>query len=305
MSKTFLQCENLMLYDWFSFTSKIDDALSIIQLLGIDTKLFRTVKGARGYLDREYFMGISIHHGGRDEVWCEMSGTGCRAFETYGNGAWDTLFELCSGKDYHVTRLDVAFDDHSGVFNLETLYKDCTAKHFVSKFTSWQATKSSEGITIYHGSPKSDVRFRIYDKARERNRVDAGHWVRFEIQMRDDRAQQFINLMILQTVGEVFTGVINNYLRYVKPTDDSNNRRWPTQKYWSKFIGCAGKLSLYVNPGIEYNILNLENFVVNQAGAASGAYISIVGEDAYIEKCREKFAQTRNEKYNRLVKVPM
>lgn len=305
MSKPALQSDNLILYDWFSFTSKIDDALSIIQLLGIDPKLFRTVKGARGYLDREYYEGISIHHGGREEVWCEMSGQGCRAFETFGNGAWDTLFDICSGKDYNITRLDVAFDDHSGLLNLETLYKDCTAENFVSRFTSWQATKSSEGITIYHGSPKSDVRFRIYDKAKERKREDEGHWVRFEIQMRDDRAQQFINFMILQPVGEVFTGVVNNYLRYVKPTGDSHRDRWPTRKYWSNFIGCAGKLSLYVSPGTEYNILNLENFVVNQAGAAVGAYIELVGEDAYFAKCKEKFAQTRNEKYNRLVQVPI
>lgn len=305
MSETALQCENLLLYDWFSFTSKTDDALSIIQLLGIDPKLFRTVKGARGYLVREYYDGISIHHGGREEVWCEMSGQGCRVFETYGNGAWDTLFDICSDKDYNITRLDVAFDDHSGLLNLETMYKDCTAENFVSRFTSWQATKSSEGITIYHGSPKSDVRFRIYDKAKERKREEEGHWVRFEIQMRDDRAQQFINLMILQTVGDVFTGVVNNYLRYVKPSVDSNKWRWPSRKYWMNFIGCAGKLSLYVSPGTEYNILNLENFVVNQAGAAAGAYMELVGEDAYIEQCRKKFAQTRNEKYNRLVNVPM
>lgn len=305
MSKKALQCENLLLYDWFSFTSKIDDALSIINLLGIDPTLFRTVKGARGYLDREYYEGISIHHGGREEVWCEMSGQGCRAFETFGTGAWDTLLELCSGSGYHITRLDVAFDDHSGVLNLDKLYRDCVSENFVSRFNAWQAMKSSEGITIYHGSPKSDVRFRIYDKAKERKREEEGHWVRFEIQMRDDRAQQFVNLMLLQPIGTVFVGVLNNYLRYVQRTSDSNNRRWPTRKYWRDFIGCAEKFSLYVSPGTEYNILNLEHFVVDQAGAAAGAYMEIVGEDAYIEQCRKKFAQTRNEKYNRLVKAPV
>lgn len=293
--------ENLILFDWFSFTSKVDSWVTISDMLGIDSVHFQNVKGARGYLNRAYFDGISIHYGGRDEVWCEMSGQGCRNFETNGHGCWDALFECVSGdKDYHVSRLDVAFDDHSELLDMDQLYVSTYNGYFRSKYQYWEVCASSEGKSIYHGSPKSDLRFRIYDKAAERKR-EGEHWIRFEMQLRDDRAQQFIDQMLLKPVGEIFFGVLRNYLTYVNPTNDSNKSRWPTSKWWDDFIGSGEEIHLYSTPGTEYNLEKLEHFAIDMGGAAASTYIKIKGVEDFLDKVDRKYEKSRNPKYSDLV----
>ena len=92
--------DNAILFDWFSFTSKIDSVSSIISMLGLYDLPFLDGKGAHGFKYRKYFEGISIHYE-RDDglVWLEMSGGGCRAFDTYSkNPVWNDLFKKnCSG----------------------------------------------------------------------------------------------------------------------------------------------------------------------------------------------------------------
>jgi len=298
--------DNLILFDYFSLTSKHDSPASIVQLLGMDLMSFEIVKGARGYRERLYFDGVSIHFDeGREEAWLEMSGKGCRTFETHGHGSWDSLFNAAlTSEGMHITRLDVAFDDHTGIFDLDHMRNEMDKGNFVSKFKYWESRNSLKGVTLYHGSPSSDVRFRIYDKAAERNREDEGHWVRFEIQMRDDNAKRFLDLMILQGVGEVFAKTVNNYLRYIKGPEggDSNKRRWPTADWWYRFIHISEKISLYQKPGTEYNIDNLERYVVDQAGAAAAAYVKLVGIEKFICKCFDKLAGTKNPAYSDLIR---
>lgn len=296
--------QNLILIDWLSFTSKIDDALTIINLLGFLPDSFQTVKGAKGYTYREYYDGVSIHHGDRDEVWCEMSGQGCRVFESFGSGDWNAIFDLFRSDriNYHVTRVDIAFDDHSELLDIRRVASDAQNENFISKWRWWEVRRSSQGISVYHGSPQSDARVRIYDKAAERGREDEGHWVRCELQLRDERATEFICRLAGMPLGVLFSGVLFNYLRYVVPDDsDSNNRRWATAGYWFDFIGAADKISLYVCPGIEYNFFALEKYVVAQAGAAAAAYVQLVGEDDFLKQIRQRLTTSRNPKYNDLI----
>ena len=76
--------KDIVLYDWLSFTTKTHTPEEIIEALGLTHVPFQEIKGAHGYRDRKYFSSISIHYNGRDDmgVWCEMSGQGCRTFET-------------------------------------------------------------------------------------------------------------------------------------------------------------------------------------------------------------------------------
>ena len=86
---------NLVMYDWVSITSKIHSPQNFIELLGMQDVSWELVKGARGYMDRLYWGSISIHYNGREDmgVWLEMSGQGCRSFETFGNGDYESLFD--------------------------------------------------------------------------------------------------------------------------------------------------------------------------------------------------------------------
>jgi len=294
--------KNCVLVDWLSFTSKIDDVLTVMELLGFEPSAFQTIKGMHGYTEREYYDGVNIHYGGRDEVWVEMSGNGCRVFESFGHGDWLQLLSVLVNDpaSYHITRLDIAYDDHQGLLDIDKMAQDCLQGHFISRWRWWQVVQSSQGISIYHGSPKSDARLRVYDKAAEKGKE--GHWVRVEMQLRDGRATEFSRQMLDTPLGELYCGVLSNYIRYVVPDGtDSNRWRWDMQGYWADFLGDAEKIKLYVAPGIEYNFANLEGYVVNQAGAAVAAYIRIVGEEEYLAVVEKKLNISRNPKYKQLI----
>ena len=86
--------ENIVLYDWLSFTSKNHTPEELIDAMGLSHVNWTVTKGARGYRDRKYFSCISVHYNGRPDmgVWVEMSGQGCRTFESLSAVGWEDLF---------------------------------------------------------------------------------------------------------------------------------------------------------------------------------------------------------------------
>ncbi|MBE6533202.1 MAG: hypothetical protein E7676_06910 [Ruminococcaceae bacterium] len=119
--------ENRLIYDWLSLSTRIHKPNEIISLLGMESCPWEILTSGNGYTHRYYFNGISVsfvdgdmsHVGGFYLL--DMSGQGCRTFETYGTGDFESLFKLVQrehGKpkieqDVRLTRLDVAFDDTS------------------------------------------------------------------------------------------------------------------------------------------------------------------------------------------------
>lgn len=294
---------NIILYDWLSFTLKVDNPRIVTAMLGLDELPWESTKGARGYRDRLYFNAISIHFNGRPDmgVWCEMSGQGCRAFETLTTlkGGWDELFRTIVISHANITRLDVACDDHIGLLDIDQLIQDTRSKEYVSKSDYWEIVESSKGQTLQFGSPQSDVLIRIYDKARERNCAPGEHWIRCELQLRRERAIAFTRLGL--SIGQGFCGVVVNYLRFVDPVDnDVNKWRWPIKDYWGEFLCNAEAIRIYEAPGLEYNIDRCERYVIHQAGNAIDAYIQIRGVPAFLEELEHRTTK-RNPKYERLV----
>ena len=211
---------NLVMYDWVSITSKIHSPQNFIELLGMQNVSWELVKGARGYMDRLYWGSISIHYNGREDmgVWLEMSGQGCRSFETFGNGDYESLFDEVrqNSGEMNLTRLDVAFDDHEGLLDFGVLLEDTRSFDYVSKARrwdiseSWDDLKRVKGYSIYHGRKVSEILIRIYDKAAERGFDDGRHWIRVELQLRDSRALAFLDAS--GEIGDRFSGVLRNYL---------------------------------------------------------------------------------------------
>ena len=156
------------------------------------------------------------------------------------------------------------------------------------------------GISIYHGSEQRDILIRIYDKAAERGLPDTQHWVRVELQLRRERASQFAFTAVSEPIGTLFRGVLVNYVRYVDdPGFDSNCWRWPMKPYWADLIEQVGRISLFVKPGIEYNIRQLDHYVFDQAVNAIGASIDIYGAPFFMEQIQKR--RSDNPKYKRLV----
>lgn len=317
MSETHVNTqENIILIDWFSFTSKIDCLDTIKRLLGLDDPsiIFQELGGMHGYKDRLYFEGISIHYNGsdkmnlKDTVWVEMSGQGCRAFEQYSSHKdWRFILSLLLADldSYNITRCDIAYDDWSGLLDISLLKREAEKHNIVTKFRDYGVDMSfvNNDITLYFGSKKSDVLFRCYNKAAERGKEDEiRHWIRFEMQLRDAYALKFLQEFYKSDdLGHTFSGVLKHYLRFVKPSrSDSNKARWCTRPWWQRFVENAESISLYTQKGTDYNEYKLHEFVVNNVGNAVDTFITIFGEQKLVADLKQR--RTRlSAKYKQLI----
>ena len=287
--------KNIFLIDWLTFTVKGATVDQVKALIGMQAESihWEPLGGCNGYPESEIYNGVRIMYGASDEmgICCNMSGTGCRSFETFGRGDWMDLFELLVvlGDNINITRCDLAFDDHTGVLDLQRIKLDTDDRNYTAKFQKWFIEYNSDGgMCLWYGSPKSKIRCRIYDKAAERGIPDE-HWIRVELQLRDGNADSAVRYLHSgMRISSVFTGVLRNYLQFRDPVEqDTNKSRWPIAEYWANFLDGAAPLTLWVNPGSEYNLVNLQRFVIEQAGNAFQCMIAIYGFDGLLDRLRQ------------------
>ncbi len=259
--------ENIVLIDWLTFTTTKLELDRLISFLGLERVNFVDCKGRYGYKQAKQFGGIWIMYDGfkKDMGICvEMSAQGCRQYET--SGLYD-LDYLCSflaqnSDKYHITRLDVAFDDidceGNGLLDMSVIVEYFRRNLFFSRFRSKSVqcsgkhTTSGDDVTLalscYFGSVQSNTRFRIYDKSLERGGLDY-HWTRFEIQLRDKMPLVF--LLDNHKLGDKFYGLINSNLRFIEPNDtDTNRRRWASPEWWTAFLQSVLKISVFTEKGV-------------------------------------------------------
>ena len=294
---------NVFLIDWLTFTAHGESVEYIKYLLGLDDPSIPwedIEKFRNGYPMQCYWNGVTISYGADCEkfykdpskvrhdmgICVNLSGTGCRAFESYGHGDWFRLLSYLFRntdniaedqgifKRYNITRLDLAYDDHTGILDIYKIEQDTRDRFYTSKSKYSEITWSDDqnedlkGLTVQIGSDKSDVKIRIYDKAAERGFKDR-HWIRVELQLRDDRAKNAAAQLVLSKhIGRTTSGILRNYLLFRSPTEDSNKSRWPISDYWDKLILDIEKISLWVSPGEEYNFSRTEYWLFKQYGAA-------------------------------------
>ena len=235
----------------------------------------------------------------------EMTGQGCREFESFSKLKFSDLFEIVKSdtKTYHMSRIDIAFDDHSGIFDMPLIVSDYISDNWVSHSCPGghhgdlirnEQGRLLDGLSIITGSKSSDIYLRIYDKAIERRITDGRHWIRCELVLKQERAEAFI--LNNQPLGVKFRGVIHNYFRFVTPNkSDTNKRRWEMRDYWARFLADAEKISTYTPKTIDYNISHLHNYVFGQAGTSIETYIQCVGILSFLEKMLE---HCKNKKLN-------
>ena len=301
--------ENRILFDWVSFTTRKHSVVELVELLDLKDCPFETVRGSKGFMWRQYFGGISIHYNENelqnsgDFIWLEMSGQGCRSYESYGLGDYEKLFTLVKSdpENIHLTRLDIAFDDMTGVFNIKQVCDEVRAKHFVSRTSTYQSIYSNAGNAVYFGSKKSNVFIRIYDKAAERGYDgEKFHWVRCELQLKDVNAKGFVDKLQDNDLRELYLGVLKNYISFRIPTNDSNKRRWPQAEWWSKFLDNAVRISVWSKPGVDYNLSACERYVMTQPIGSIKTLVEIFGKEAFFEMIR-KAPAPKNPKYKQLI----
>lgn len=307
MEKQPISKDNLLLVDWLTFTTKIwseADLLSMLQLSSditweeLDTYRY-------GYKHRKTYSGMSILSDGQEGmgICVEFSGQGCRSFETYSTLPWLSLFQILMDpyNEFNITHIDLAFDDHTGILDLGQLLDDTDNHRYRSRSRWWKVEYGSCGTTIYHGSPQSNIRVRIYDKAAERGLLDGTHWVRVEIVLRDENASGSVQACLDKgEIGFVFGGILSNYLVYCDPSGDSNKSRWPVAEYWAKLLNGASVIHIAARPGTEYNIWRLESYLRDQAGGAIYTWKQIYGLDSLNDLLKERHSPL-NPKHKRLI----
>lgn len=333
---------NIFLIDWLTVTCHGCTVDDIISLLGMSDKNIPwqdLEKYRNGYPRQRFWNGITISYGADDPdyvkdptkvrtdmgICLNLSGTGCRSFETYGHGNWFSLlftfFTLnfkthhCikerKGKkySYNITRLDLAFDDHSGILDIYRIKSDVESRYYTSKSKYSEITWSDDqnddiqGLTVQVGSDKSDIKVRIYDKAAERSFKDR-HWVRLEIQLRDVRATAAAaDLIDHQNIGFTVSSILNQYLTFRVPSEDSNKSRWPIADYWSKMLLTMESIRLWRSTGEEYNFSSTEHWLIKQYGQAIRV-LDIISDDGYlINRCRELYdIDDLSPKYKAVIK---
>lgn len=294
--------ENGILIDWLSVTFhdvSVEDVKRLIGLDALDIDWDDQLAFRHGYPRQCTFMGITIRHGAdkaenyadADKVRfdmgiaLDMSGSACRAWETYAHGDWYKLLsDICSlNTRINFTRLDLAYDDHTGILDINRIALDARDRNFTGPAKKvkiiWSDDQENDiqGTTVYVGSEKSPVYIRVYDKAAERGYKDR-HWVRVELQLRRDRAAAAIAEILKMTdVGQVFSGVLRNYCCFRSPNGDSNKSRWPIAEYWDALIDGADRIRLLISPGEPYNFRKTEEHLVRQYGQALQAFEAIHG----------------------------
>lgn len=263
--------DNCYLFDWLTVSFSDLTFSEVIAMLGMQGKSWQEQQsGSRlRYGHRIAFDGISIHY--TDEIdhchnqgcCLEMSGQGCRDFESFGCGDWIQLLDQVADNNGKVTRLDIAYDDFAGVLPIDIIADQARAGLFTSRlqrcqvFYDWaqHGERDKCGLTIQHGSRSSDCCIRIYDKRAERGAWDEfPHWVRCELQLRAGCGQGFLDrLAEVGDLGRTYSGVLQQYLTYRCKSTDQNLRRVSPCPWWLRFISAAEKLRIHSVRGVEYN----------------------------------------------------
>lgn len=327
--------QNKIIFDYFSFTIKGVTPEYVISLLGFDGIHFEDTYGMHGYKSRYRYDGINICYNfamGDDNVWCELTGQGCRCYETYGNGDWFGLcYFILENPVAKMTRIDIAYDDFNGLLDLVEIVKSCRNKAWVTRAGSSNkrskpieiieniSLDSENGYTVMCGKRESNICVRIYDKKLERGREDIDHWVRCEIQIRHNHANNFIKYL-LSDVPEVYGvkiddnrrldclyfAVLNHFLRFIdtEANDDTNRWRKPLAAHWARFVESyqGEPISLYSAPGVEYNELRLRHNTEEMYGGMIYTYIELFGKDELEESVDFKRFKL-NKKYQYLLET--
>ncbi len=269
--------------------------------------------------------GISIHYTSpfysadetgrrRNKGFCiEMSGQGSRYFETYGKGnIYDLLTQILFYSESHAwkcTRLDLAFDDFSGLIDIEHMAAQAQNFEFTARSQTRKVIREAaeadphlDAISIVHGSKSSNLFIRCYDKRLERNRLEIPHWIRLELQFRQENAMGIIEHLQRESIGHIFSGVLANYLNYRDPDlSDSNKRRWPVSDWWQNLIRGIDPIQVAEKKTVEYNRERLEHWVYGNMLGSLKTMLALDGDERFIDQIKS-CEKELPEKYLRLLR---
>lgn len=256
----------VFLVDWLQFTLKETPLKQVYDLIGIPESDFKDMPtGMYSYKSRKACGSIWIMYDGRHDmgIHIQMSGQGCREYESHYTVPWEVLFDRLQEANADYSRLDLSIDEfrynnEKPTFTIRQLIRLAKQGRVRTKFKSGKRVESfnfgdgtSTGDTLYAGSPLSDVQMRFYEKNKERENEGKQleehltTWNRTEIQLCDRRAHNAIQACLAGLIADhLINGILRNYINFCEKSSDTNKARWPVAKFWLDFLGAAEKLRL-------------------------------------------------------------
>lgn len=214
--------------------------------------LYLTGKGRHGYgksyVDRR--TGATIETAStRDDMGTHMtlSGGVLNAMRDDLGMIDDALIRRMYEWDAKCSRIDLAIDVYGASLTPKDLNAELLGHSAHLPARTWRFidghSAGVNGQTLDTGSPKSDRRFRFYDKAAEQRIKDGEAWVRLELQLRRLYAKSVAGSCAENGVKATITGTIGAYLSWenteyheiltgessvapVIPRRDGNRKRW-------------------------------------------------------------------------------
>lgn len=249
--------DNRIIIDWLEYTHltalTIDGALEVLSLPILQP--MPLPRGAYGYKSQymDYLTGLKVLADGQKGMGVHViiSGSSCRALESLSVDLIE-LIQLLDNDNYNITRIDIALDIYNSDYLMCNIVQAHKAQLYKSKWRSSKVIESTKqgktATTIYYGSRSSAIMLRIYDKS-----IESGtdySWVRLELEIKKEYAKRIAQRLKSQRLGDVYVGIVNNYIEYLQYRD-SNVTRSKSAQWWRKVIDDSRKISLYQAPEIK------------------------------------------------------
>lgn len=266
--------------DWLAFTFKdFAKPQDVMELFGFDISDFSVCNGMNGYkcsyrhslypvailFDGSENMGIHVRVSGsavpfvlesykttllRSTPW----GDAYELFEDSPSALLRDFFRCIVEHGGSGTRLDLAVDDIGcNYYSVDDVREICDSDRCCTRFRKYRQDVEKDfhgdtsGNTVYIGKRQSDVFLRVYDKQLEQNSKGESvsyPWVRWELELKQERARKAIELLISGCeLGELTMGILSNYFRVIV-RDNDNVSRCSTDSLWERFMAGVSKLKL-------------------------------------------------------------
>lgn len=276
-----------IIVDWLTFSGHFSTFEKMIEFLGLENSglSFEQCPPKWFYHNAmTYNNEITLMLSQKDDVTMacvNISGRGCRDIESYSDfDIFELICKINSFSDFQVSRIDIAMDIQDNSFDIAKLVKATRNNDFTCRSKFYNIMESSndgiKGISLYFGNQKSNCFINIYDKRAERGfkPEDMENWTRIEIRLRHENAVGFCNKLVQgYDVGYLYAGVLNNYLRFVVHSSDTNKSRLKTAPYWQKILNHTAKISVFTSVGVDYDYGKFERYLFNTCGSSILTYL--------------------------------
>jgi len=276
-----------VIIDWLTFSGHFSNFQEMIRFLGLENSSLEFEEAPPKWFYKyamTYNNEITLMMSQKDDYTMaaiNISGRGCRDIESFSDySVTDLICKIMSLSDFQISRVDIAMDILDNSFSIDSLVKATRKGNFTCRSKFYNIMESSDdgikGTSLYFGKQNSNCFINIYDKRAERGYKpeDMPNWTRVEVRLRHENAVGFCEKLISGLdVGYLYTGVLNNYLRFVVSSSDKNKSRLKTAPYWQKILSHTEQIKVFESVGVEYDYSKFEDYLFNTCGSTIITYL--------------------------------